>query len=61
VEWLLDRIEHLCRRFRQVAREITQEGLLGKPFFIAIEHDAGRGLRRRAPRNPRRHLARAAT
>jgi len=47
LERLLDRIEHLGLRLRQVAREITQESLLGKPSFIAVEQDAGRRRRRR--------------
>src|ERR1700722_12942092 len=47
VERLLDRIEDLRLRFRQVAREITQESLLGKPSFIAVEDNpGGRGGRR---------------
>ena len=29
--FMAKRIEHLCLRFRQVARKITQESLLGKP------------------------------
>jgi len=37
----LHREERFGLRFRQVAREITQESLLGEASFIAIEHDAG--------------------
>src|SRR5262249_51457247 len=42
MEWPLDRAEHLCLRFRQVAREITKESLLAEASFVAIEYDAGR-------------------
>jgi len=37
----LNRVERLCLRFRQVAREITQESLLAQASFIAIEYYAG--------------------
>ena len=47
MERLLDRIEHLGLRLRQVAGEIAQERLFAKPSFIAVEHDAGRRRRRR--------------
>src|SRR4029077_17005340 len=37
LEWLLDRIENLRLRFRQVAREIAQERSLAETSFIAVE------------------------
>jgi len=42
IERLLDRIEHLRLRLRQVAREVAQERFLGETSFIAVENDAGR-------------------
>jgi hypothetical protein len=36
----LNRVERLCLRFRQVAREITQESLLAQASFITIEYYA---------------------
>ena len=67
MERLLHRVEHLRLRFRQVAGEIAQEGLLGEASFVAVEHDAGRRRRRRIGlgqrrvilariRRPRRHI-----
>ena len=37
----LHREERSCLRFRQVAREITQESLLAEASFIAIVYNAG--------------------
>ena len=48
VERPLDRVKRLCLRFRQVAREISQESLFAETSFIAIEYDAGRRGRRRS-------------
>jgi hypothetical protein len=47
VERLLHGVEHLRLCFRQVAGKVTQESLFGKASFIAVEHDAGTGRRRR--------------
>src|SRR6266446_5113548 len=41
LERLLDRIENLRLRFRQVAREIAQERGLVETPFIAVEDDPG--------------------
>ena len=46
LERLLDRIEHLRLRFRQIAREIAQECGLAEAAFIAVENDPGRRRRR---------------
>src|ERR1700689_3138735 len=40
-EWLLDRIEDLCLRFRQVAREITQERSFAETSLIVVEDNPG--------------------
>src|SRR3954452_11038238 len=47
LEWLLDRIEHLRLRFRQVACKIAQKRSLAETPFVTIEDDASRGRRRR--------------
>ena len=47
LERLLDRVEDLRLRFREVAREIAQERGFGETPFIAVEDDPGRGRRRR--------------
>src|ERR1700756_5950607 len=47
LEWLLDRIEDLRPRFRQVAREIPQEGSLAETSLIAVEDNPGTRWRRR--------------
>jgi hypothetical protein len=46
MELLLNRVEHLCLRLGQVAREIAEERLLAETSFIAVENDAGRRRRR---------------
>jgi hypothetical protein len=67
LERLLDRIEDLRLRFRQVAREIAQERGFGETPFIAVEDDPGGGGWRRKRlgqgriilariRRPRRHI-----
>src|SRR6266478_5767882 len=67
LERLLDRIEDLRLRFRQVAREIVQERGLVETPFIAVEDDPGGGGWRRKClgqrrvilariRRPRRHI-----
>src|SRR6202051_492309 len=47
IGFLLDRIEDLRLRFRQVAREIAQERSLAETAFIAVEDDPGRRRGRR--------------
>jgi hypothetical protein len=47
LERLLDRIEDLRVRFRQVAREIVQERGLAETPFIAVEPNPGGRRRRR--------------
>ena len=67
VERLLDRIEDLRLRFRQVAREVAQERSLAETSFIAVEDNpSGRRWRRKCLgqrrvvlariRRPRRHI-----
>src|ERR1700722_6206776 len=45
LERLLDGVEHLRLRLRQVAREIAQERLLAETSFIAVEDNPSRRWR----------------